>query len=125
MNLESMYRKELLDLYVERPNYGKLISKTNEISKKNPVCDDDLHIELELRDRKIIDAKFTGTACLIGTVSTCILMENLKGMKIKEVLKLTKKDMDKFTGVDIVKTRAGCQLLALDAVKELLKNECS
>ena len=117
---QNTHRQELLDLYAERPNYGKLAKKTHTATLKNPSCEDIIDIELEVENGKIVNAGFTGGNCLISVVSSCVLLEKVKVMKVEDVLNLEKKDLDKFLGINIIPTRAKCELLALEALKEAL-----
>jgi|SRR3989344_6763157 len=118
---ENIHKQELLEIYSERPNYGKLVKKTHQASLKNPACDDVIDVELEVENNKIVNAGFTGGSCMISIVSSCVLLEKVKGMSVDQVLGLTKKDMDGFLGVAITPIRARCELLALEVVKEALK----
>ena len=52
-------------------------------------------------------------------VSAEILAEKIKGMTLEEIKKLTKEDLDKFLGVEITSTRAGCELFPLEALKKI------
>jgi len=117
---QNIHRQELLDLYAERPNYGKLTRKTHQATLKNLSCEDVIDIELEVKDGKIVNAGFTGGSCLISVVSSCVLLEKVKGMKVEDVLKLEKKDLDKFLGINIIPTRVKCELLALEVLKKAL-----
>jgi len=48
------------------------------------------------------------------------------GLNFKDnlnVLKLSKKDMDKFLGVEIILARASCELLPLETLKEALNEK--
>jgi len=120
MKTKSMYQDELLEIYSEKPNFGKLKNATHSKKLKNIGCRDEIKIELKIKNGKIKDAKFEGHGCVISTVSASLLTENLKGMKIKDAKKLTKKDMDKILGIKIIPTRIKCELLALEAVKQAL-----
>ena len=51
-----------------------------------------------MKENKIIDAKFNGKLCFVSMVSAEALMENIKGMNIEEIKKLSKEDIDKFLG---------------------------
>jgi nitrogen fixation NifU-like protein len=123
INSNPLHREELLDIYSKRPNYGALNTKTHEASLKNPSCDDTINLEIEVEKGIIKNAKFSGQTCLISTISASILTGKIKGMKIEEVLKLGKSDIDKFLGTEVILTRAGCELLPLEAIKQALKNK--
>jgi nitrogen fixation NifU-like protein len=119
---KSLYKEELLEIYSEKPNYGKLKNKTHELKLRNPICDDEITLELKIKNGKIIDAKFYGVNCFVTTVSSSVLTEKIKGMKVEDALKLTKKDIDEWLGIKITPGRIRCELLALDALKKLRVN---
>jgi len=121
MKTKSMYQDELLEIYSEKPNFGNLKDATHSKKLKNMGCKDEFTIQLKVKNEKILDAKFKGFGCVISTVSASLLTEKLKGMKLKEIKKLNKSDMDKFLGIKIIPTRAKCELLALEATKQALK----
>ncbi len=116
---QNMHRQELLDLYSERPNYGTLSTKTHEIRINNPACSDVILLQLEIKNDKIMNAKFSGETCLISTVSAGVFLEKIKGMKVEDALKIKKEDIDKLLGVEVIVTRVKCELLALEALKKI------
>ncbi|HTZ41953.1 MAG TPA: iron-sulfur cluster assembly scaffold protein [Candidatus Omnitrophota bacterium] len=120
---DKLYRKQLLELYADKPNFGELKNKTHTIRHKNPVCNDEIVIELQIENNKIIDAKFHGVSCFVSTVSASALLEKIKGMDVDAVKKLSKDDLDKFLGIEVIPTRIGCELLPLEALKKLDAND--
>ncbi len=119
MKTDSIYKEELMEIYSEKPNFGELAGKTHEAKLKNPGCGDEFKIELLVNDGKIKDAKFTGKGCVISTVSTAILTEKIKGMKLSDAQKMSKKDMDKFLGIEVIPTRVKCELLGLEILRRM------
>lgn len=116
-----MYSEEILDLYAEKPNYGKLSSKTHEAEHVNPICGDHFKVELEVEDDVVKDVKYTSNkSCFIASLSSCVVSEMIKGMKVSDVLKLSKKDIDNLLGKEIIETRIKCELLFLEAVKKAI-----
>lgn len=117
--MNSIYKTHILELYSEKPNFGKLKDKTHTVSHKNPLCNDEITIELKIKDNKIINAKFHGISCFVSTVSASALLNKIKGMTIDEIKKLSKKYIDNLLGIEITHTRAKCELLPLEALKKL------
>jgi len=117
--METMYKEEILELYAEKPNFGELKGKTHEVKLKNPLCKDEIKIQLKIKNKKIIDAKFTGITCFVSTISAIKLLEEIKGKTLEEVKKLSQKDLDKILGIKIIPTRIGCQMMPLEALKKL------
>ena len=88
----TMYRREIMELYSEKPNFGKIENPTHEIKLKNPGCQDEITIQIKTnKNNKITEAKFSGITCFISTISSSKLMENIKGLTLEQVRKLNKK----------------------------------
>lgn len=120
-NKTPMVKEEILDIYMEKPNFGNLPNKTHEGDITNTVCDDQIHLELEIKDNKIVDASYTGRGCVIAVAGASLLTEALKGMDIKKAKQLTKKDMDELFGMNIIPTKVKCELLTLDLLHKMIK----
>ena len=116
---ETMYKRYIMEIYSERPNYGELKNKNCTLKHQNPSCNDEITIELLIKDNKIINAKFSGISCFISTVSASVLLKKIRGMKISEIKKLTKKDMDKLLGIEVTPARISCELLPLEALRKI------
>lgn len=116
-----LYNERILELYETRPHFGELKNKTHEITLKNPNCNDKIHIELQVKNNVVTDAKFKGTHCFVSIVSASALLEKIKGMSIQTIQQLTKKEIDSILGIELTQTRIGCQLFPLEAVKKCLE----
>ena len=114
----TMYRREILELYSEKPNYGTIENPDYEIKLKNPGCQDEITIQIKTDSKgKITDAKFSGITCFISTISASALLNNIKNQTIEQIKKLNKTDIDKFLGIEVIPTRINCELLPLEALK--------
>lgn len=120
MEYEPLLKEELLDIYAEKPNFGKLKNKTHWASITNPTCNDTITVEIEVKNNKINDAKFSGTGCVINTIAASMLLEEIKGKTIQEVKKMQLHDLEKTLGLKLTPTRIKCALLPLEAVKQCL-----
>ena len=116
---KTMYKRHIMELYSEKPNYGELKDHTHRIRQKSPICNDEIIIDLIIKNNKVTDAKFHGKTCFITTISASALLENIKGMTLAEIKKLTQEDLNKFLGIDVVSTRIKCELLPLEALKKI------
>jgi len=119
MKTDSIYKEEIMDIYSEKPNFGHLKEKTHEGKRTNPGCEDEFTIELNIKNNKIVNAKFHGKGCVISTVSTSVLLEKIKGKTLLEVQNLNKKDIDEFLGIEIIPTRIKCELLPLEIIRRI------
>ncbi len=121
MTLE-MYKEHILDLYKNPRNKGVLENPTNEATKYNPLCGDEIKIQLILNNNKIINVNFSGQGCAISQASASLLTEKIKNMNLNEVKKLNKEDILNLLKIPISYTRIKCALLPLEAIKEALEN---
>ena len=116
----QMYREHILDLYKNPLNFGSLKNATHEHTLNNPLCGDEITIQLIMEDNKIKDIKFKGIGCAISIASTSLLTDKIKGMKIKDINKITSEETIKMLHIPISYVRMKCATLSLEAVKEAL-----
>lgn len=119
---EEIYREQILELYKNPLNFGHLKSFTHKFSSLNPLCGDEMEIELFVEGDLIKDIGFLGKGCAISISSASLLTEKLKGMKINDVLKMNSEDVLKIIEAPLGPSRLKCALLPLEAVKSSLKN---
>lgn len=117
----QLYREHILDLYKNPLNFGDLPNKTHSHSKNNPLCGDEITIQLIINDNKIKDIKFKGIGCAISIASASLLTDKIKGMKIEGIKNLKNEDIIEMLNIPISPVRMKCATLSLDIVKEVLK----
>ena len=117
---EKMYREHILELYKNPSNFGEIKNPTHKHTETNSLCGDEITVQMIIKNGKVSDVKFNGSGCVISMVSSSLLTDKIKGMKIEDIKKLTKKDMLKLLNIKINPARLKCALLSLDAVKKTL-----
>ena len=120
MNLPNIYKEHILDLYKNPHNKGNLKNPTYEFSKNNPVCGDEIKIQIITEKDKIRDIRFSGEGCAISQASASMLTDKIKNMPLKKIKNLNKDDILEMLKIPISYTRIKCALLPLDAVKGAL-----
>ncbi len=118
---EKMYREHILELYKNPSNFGEMKNPTHKHKEYNAFCGDEITVQLKIKNNKVEDAKFNGSGCVISMVSSSLLTDKIKDMKVKDVKKLDKKDILKLLKIPINPARLKCVLLPLDAVKGALR----
>ncbi len=116
--MDDLYRENILDHY-RRPRFkGKLEPHTHRHHEHNPVCGDDLQIDLLVNDDGIVEkAAFSGHGCAISQASASMLMERIQGKPLEEVKKISKEDILEDLGIPIGPVRLKCALLSLKTLK--------
>lgn len=118
MSSADIYREIILDYYRNPRNYGKI--ENPDISQKdsNPLCGDELEMNINLKDNKVSDVKFTGKGCAISQASASMLTELIMGKDFEFVKKLTKEEILENLGLhDLGPARIKCALLSLKVLK--------
>ena len=121
--MDPLYKEYLVDRYAKKRNFGELKGKTHEVERQHVGCSDNLILDLRVENEVLIDARFRGKTCFISTIAADSLIDNVKGMKVEDILKLNKSDMDKFLGTEIISTRIGCELFPLETLKKALEDK--
>jgi len=119
--MSDMYRENIIDLYKHPKNKGIIETPTHESSKNNPLCGDEVTIQLIIKEDKVKDVKFLGEGCAISIASTSMLTDKIKNMGIEEVKNLNKDDIIEMLHIPISPARLKCALLSLETVKGALE----
>ncbi|KKK95860.1 hypothetical protein LCGC14_2668570 [marine sediment metagenome] len=117
----DMYREHILELYKSPSNFGTLKNPSHESTEYNSVCGDEITIQLLIKNKVVKDIKFSGSGCVISTVSASLLTDKIKGMSPEDVKELSNKDILKLLKIKITPARIKCALLSLEAAKKALK----
>ena len=115
--IEDMYQDVILEYYRNPVNFGHLSSPTVKAQDSNPLCGDEIEMELLVEDNKIVDVRFYGKGCAISQASAGMLTEKIKGMNVEEAAKLTRNDVLNMLGVELSPVRSKCALLSLKVMK--------
>ena len=113
-----MYAEELIQSYEHPLHKGIIENPTLERHEENISCGDKITVYMRLENDKVVDIKFNGLGCVISMGSADILIEELKGKKIKDIEKLNKEDLLKIIGIDPGPVRMHCATLSLRAIKK-------
>ena len=116
--MDALYREQILEHYKHPRNFGHLDDPDLEFEDTNPLCGDELKVELKVDgERRITDLAFSGHGCAISQAAASIVSDEVKGMSVDELLKLDKQFVLELLGIDISATRMKCALLSLKVLK--------
>ncbi len=117
----DLYREHILDLYKNPLNRGVIEHPTHEFEKNNPLCGDEIKIQLVVDNGKICDVKFNGGGCAISMASVSLVTEKIKHMDIADAKNLNKEDILALMHIPLSPVRIKCALLSLDVLKGALE----
>ncbi len=137
--LNSLYQQLILEHYRNPRNKAELEEKTVEIHMANPVCGDEIRLQLRIEDDVIEEAKFVGQGCSISQAAVSMMTTLLRGRSLDDADALARRftelmhgdetaakdkalgDLRALQGVSKFPVRIKCALLGFDALQEALK----
>src|SRR6476620_11488410 len=116
--MDELYRENILEHYKRPHNWGQLDEPTVEFEDNNPLCGDTLQVQLKVaEDGTIDDLRFSGHGCAISQAAASMTGDEVKGMKVEELMRLDRDFVLELLGIDISATRMKCALLSLKVLK--------
>ncbi|MFN3373195.1 MAG: Fe-S cluster assembly sulfur transfer protein SufU [Chloroflexus sp.] len=117
--MEDIYREQILEHARHPRNFGHLPAPTVVREERNPLCGDQIRLELAIADDIITDVRFTGRGCAISQASASLLTEVIKGKSVEEAKHFSKDDLLDLIGIPLAHnpSRLKCALLSLKALK--------
>ncbi len=137
--LNSLYQQLILEHYRNPRNRAELEEKTVEVHLANPVCGDEIRLQLRIDGGRIAEAKFIGQGCSISQAAVSMMTTLLKDRPLDDADALAKRftemmhgsaeaakdkslgDLRALHGVSKFPVRIKCALLGFDALQEALK----
>jgi nitrogen fixation NifU-like protein len=126
MSLEDLYREVILDHYRNPRNKGSLESPDAVAEGVNPLCGDEITIELAFDDGRVSAVAVSGQGCSISQASASMMTEAIKGKTKPEIEALTHKframmSLDGDADLAIDPERPGSVLGDLEALQGVSK----
>ena len=117
---DQLYRENILDHYRNPRNSGHLESPTATAEGLNPLCGDELAVELEISDDVVHDVRFNGRGCAISQAAASMISDVVKGKTVAEVAALGRDDILDELGIPLTPIRLKCAMLSVSVLKVAL-----
>jgi nitrogen fixation NifU-like protein len=134
--LSALYQEMILDHYRRPRNKGTMENADASVEMKNPLCGDEIGLQVAFDGDQISDVKFSGRGCSISQASASMMTQLLKGKtraeiesirrQFRELMLGTTKASDDLgplralSGVARFPARVKCALLAWNALESAL-----
>ena len=116
--MDDLYREQILEHYKKPRNWGQLDDPDYEFEDTNPLCGDVLKVQLKVDDAGVVeDLRFSGAGCAISQAAASLVSDEIKGLKVDDVVRLDREAVLDLLGIDISATRMKCAMLSLKVLK--------
>jgi nitrogen fixation NifU-like protein len=120
--VDDLYRENILDHYKHPHNWSPPEAEIErpdlEFYDLNPLCGDELTVRLVVDgDGTVEEVRFSGHGCAISQAAASMASDEVKGMKVDDLLRLDRSFVLDLLGIDISATRMKCALLSLKVLK--------
>ncbi len=139
IDLDDLYRDIILDHHRNPRNRGTLPAATVTQEGYNPLCGDEVQLDLVVEDGRIKDVRYRGNGCSISQSSASMMTEAIIGKTVEEAEELFGRfqqmlvgpesgepaeeqlgDLEALYGVRRFPVRVKCATLAWHTLKEAL-----
>ncbi|MGQ0633140.1 MAG: iron-sulfur cluster assembly scaffold protein [Planctomycetaceae bacterium] len=118
---DDLYDDYILDHYESPYHRGRLAKPTFSHEDDNPLCGDQVHLELLVcDDGRVKEAWFDGHGCAISQSAASILSKEIEGKTLDELKAFQAADMLKLLRVRLTPSRQKCGLLSFKVLKTIL-----
>jgi len=114
---DSLYREAILDHYRNPRNRGNLDPADFTYEDVNPLCGDEIRIDVRTDGERVTEVRFSGRGCAISQAAASMLMEMVEGQPLDEVKAISREDLLDELGVPISPARMKCAMLGLKVLK--------
>ena len=118
--MDDFYRENILDHYKNPRNAGHLEAPTATAEGVNPLCGDELSIELQVDDGVVTDVRYNGRGCAISQAAASMLSDTIKGRRVDELACVGKDDVLEELGIPLTPIRLKCAMLSVGVLKVAL-----
>jgi len=114
---DSIYREIILEHYQNPSNRGSLDPADFSYEDVNPLCGDEIRIDVRVSDDRISEIRFSGRGCAVSQASASILTEMAEGKSLDEVKAIGKDELLDEIGIPVSPARMKCAMLGLKVLK--------
>jgi nitrogen fixation NifU-like protein len=95
----ALYQEMILDHYRRPRNKGALDKPDATVEKKNPLCGDEITLQVAFEGDSVSELRFSGRGCSISQASASMMTQLVKGKSTAEIGAIRKQFRDLLLGV--------------------------
>jgi nitrogen fixation NifU-like protein len=118
VELDELYREIILDHYRNPRNRGSLEEPSFSGEGDNPLCGDEVKLDVAIQGGQIVGVRFLGRGCSISQASASMLTQAIMGLSLEDVEALFESFKGMMYGSDQVDAESLGDLEALQGVRK-------
>ena len=115
--LDDLYREVILDHYHNPRHASRLQNPTVTEQGVNPLCGDEITLDVAIKNGKVLDAAFVGQGCAISQAAASLLLDEVIGQSVSAVKAWKNERHLALLSIDLTPTRMKCALLSLKTLQ--------
>ncbi len=96
--LSALYQDLILDHYRRPRNKGALENADTRVEMKNPLCGDEIALQVAFDGNTVSDLRFSGRGCSISQASASMMTQLVKGKEAEEIKAIGRRFRDLMLG---------------------------
>jgi nitrogen fixation protein NifU and related proteins len=94
----ALYQEMILDHYRRPRNKGEIADPDETVLMKNPLCGDEISVQVRFEGDSLADVGFSGRGCSISQASASMMTQLVKGKTVDEIETLRSRFRDMVMG---------------------------
>ncbi|MDX6545769.1 MAG: nitrogen fixation protein NifU, partial [Gaiellales bacterium] len=99
--MDDFYRENILDHYKNPRHHGHIDHPSAVAEGVNPLCGDELSVELQVEDGIVTDVRYNGRGCAISQASASMLSDVVMGKPLDQLAGISKEDVLEELGIPL------------------------
>jgi nitrogen fixation protein NifU and related proteins len=120
--MDDFYRENILDHYKNPRHAGHLEHPTTTAEGVNPLCGDELSVELQVDDGVVTDIRYNGRGCAISQAAASMLSDVVIGKTVDQLSEIGRDDVLDELGISLSPIRLKCAMLSVGVLKVALSD---
>jgi nitrogen fixation NifU-like protein len=117
---DDIYQEHILDENECPYHRGHINSPTIVHEDENPLCGDQVHLELRIENDRVKEAWFDGQGCLVSQAAASFLVREIEGKTIAELREFQAQSALDLLKVQLTASRQKCGLLCFKVMKTMI-----
>ena len=112
----ARYSPILLDHFQHPRNLGQMENPDGTAMVRNPVCGDEMRLDLRIREGIVAEARFLTRGCTAAIAASSVVTEMIRGISLEQALSIREEQIaDALGGLPAEKLH--CSVLGCEAIR--------